>query len=79
MLTNQKVATLMLRKLGCTCRVVAGNGEQARGAAPGRATDIRRRADGLPDAGDGWFCRNPQVIRNDQSGALQPAAFRSSP
>ena len=66
--TNQKVATLMLRKLGCSV-VVADNGELALSALAGQAFDIVLMDCQMPVM-DGFSAT--QMIRNDRSGRFDP-------
>jgi signal transduction histidine kinase/ActR/RegA family two-component response regulator len=66
--TNQKVATLMLRKLGCSV-VVAGNGEQALSALAEQSFDMVLMDCQMPVM-DGFAAT--QMIRSDQSGRFSP-------
>ena len=66
--TNQKVATLMLRKLGCSV-VVAGNGEQALAALAEQIFDVVLMDCQMPVM-DGFAAT--QVIRNDRSKRFNP-------
>jgi CheY-like chemotaxis protein len=65
---NQKVATLMLKKLGCHV-VIADNGEQALLALGEQAFDIVLMDCQMPVM-DGYAAT--KLIRNDQSGRFNP-------
>ncbi|HSG23363.1 MAG TPA: ATP-binding protein, partial [Azonexus sp.] len=67
-LINQKVASLMLRKLGCTIEV-AGNGEQALAALATQAFDIVLMDCQMPVM-DGF--ETTRQIRHDRSGRFNP-------
>ena len=68
----------MLEKLGCRVDVV---GERPRGARGVGADRLRRRADGLPDAGDGRLRgdgRDPRSAKRGTSGALPIIAMTAN-
>ena len=67
-MTNQKVASLMLRKLGCTIEV-ANNGEQALTALADQDFDLVLMDCQMPVM-DGFEAT--QRIRNDRSGRFDP-------
>jgi CheY-like chemotaxis protein len=67
-LTNQKVASMMLRKLGCTIQI-AGNGEQALAALAEAPFDIVLMDCQMPVM-DGFEAT--RQIRNDRSGRFNP-------
>jgi signal transduction histidine kinase/ActR/RegA family two-component response regulator len=66
--TNQKVASLMLRKLGCNV-VIAGNGEQALNALAEQTFDVVLMDCQMPVM-DGFAAT--KMIRNDLSGRFNP-------
>jgi CheY-like chemotaxis protein len=67
-LTNQKVASMMLRKLGCTIQI-ANNGEQALAALAEAPFDIVLMDCQMPVM-DGFEAT--RQIRNDRSGRFNP-------
>ena len=67
-LTNQKVASMMLRKLGCTTQI-ADNGEQALAALAEAPFDIVLMDCQMPVM-DGFEAT--RQIRNDRSGRFNP-------
>ena len=68
---NQKLALRQLQKLGYAAQAV-GNGAEVLQEV--QRSDLRRGADGLPDAGDGWLRSHPAHprVREAASGQRTP-------